>query len=117
VIVTFWGSGCGPCIGELRLLRDSADTLSRHGVEVVAIAMDIEPNIRSLIAAQRIGFPILVAGEGDVHPMSVFGQATVTRPFGVFLAPEQRVLETRSGSIEPSELLPLLDRLFPVPAR
>ena len=42
------------------MLRDERALLDRHGVNVVAVALDLKENVAGFVEAEKLGFPVLV---------------------------------------------------------
>ena len=61
VVLSFWGSRCGPCRTQLDALDRSLKTYSTVGLRVFGIGVDDDP-LRSLefAQAQSVGFPLLL---------------------------------------------------------
>ena len=67
VVLSFWGSRCGPCRMQLASLDASLKTYSSVGLHVFGIGVDDDP-ARSLEFAkgQSVGFPLLLDPTKDV---------------------------------------------------
>jgi peroxiredoxin len=61
IVLSFWGSRCGPCRMQLAALDKSLKTYSSVGLRVFGIGVDDDP-ARSLefAKAQSVGFPLLL---------------------------------------------------------
>jgi peroxiredoxin len=67
VVLSFWGSRCGPCRAQLALLDKSLKTYNPAGLRVFGIGVDDDP-ARSLEFAegQKVEFPLLLDPTKDV---------------------------------------------------
>lgn len=61
VVVNFWGTWCGPCVGELPALQQLYDKYrSDSSVAVVTIAKDALADLQPWMAAKQYTFPTLL---------------------------------------------------------
>ena len=61
VVVTFWGSRCGPCSPQLAALERSRRTFASAGLRIFGVNVD-DDQARALeyASAQSVGFPLLL---------------------------------------------------------
>lgn len=61
VVVNFWGTWCGPCVGEMPALQQLYDKYrSDSAVAIVTIAKDALDDLQTWMAAKRYTFPTLL---------------------------------------------------------
>jgi peroxiredoxin len=65
VLIEFWSTECGPCIGELPALRAAYEKFHARGFEVVAISLDDkETALRRFIKEKDLPWPQHFDGKG-----------------------------------------------------
>lgn len=66
VLINFWATWCGPCKEEMPLLNRLA---SEHSGDLIVLGVNYAESVEvvdKFVAAERISFPILLDGAGDV---------------------------------------------------
>lgn len=67
VVLTFWGSNCGPCRGTLAMLDRSYGTYRSAGLDIYGISVDDDAaHARSFAADSRVQFAMLSDPEKSV---------------------------------------------------
>lgn len=60
VLVDFWATWCGPCIGELPNVKQNYDLYHAKGFEIVGISLDENPEqLAAFLKEQQIAWPTL----------------------------------------------------------
>lgn len=110
VVVNFWATWCGPCLGEIPLLNALQTRLGSQGLDVVGVSLDQEgwPALTSFIDHQAMTYPV-VLGSDDIAA-SYGGVAALPATFvidrdGVIVAKVE-------GPIRPGVYDELLQRLL-----
>jgi peroxiredoxin len=95
VVLNFMATWCGPCVGEIPLLRDVSSSVPEQAVVFVGIDVGETPQrVASFVREQAIPYPILVDQEGEAaaaYRVSVY-------PTTYYIDPEGKVLLARSGA-------------------
>jgi peroxiredoxin len=61
VVVTFWGSRCGPCGAQLAALERSRRTFATAGLRIFGVNVDDDQaRAREYAGAQSVGYPLLL---------------------------------------------------------
>lgn len=67
VVLSFWGSRCGPCRAQLEALDRSYETYRSAGLTVFGISVDDDPErAREFARARSVSFPLLHDPEKSV---------------------------------------------------
>ncbi len=68
VLLNFWATWCTPCIKEMPLLQSLAQRMTPHGVEVLAISVDVGGGavVKPFVTQQGWQLPILLDPLSDV---------------------------------------------------
>ncbi|MDB6038413.1 MAG: resA 1 [Verrucomicrobiales bacterium] len=65
VLVDFWATWCGPCIGELPHVKEAYSNLHDKGFEIVSISFDqSKEKLESFIKKEKMEWPQYFDGEG-----------------------------------------------------
>lgn len=66
VLVDFWATWCGPCVGEFPLMKQLYETYHEHGFEVVGISLDdSKADVQQFVADRELPWIIVCNAEGD----------------------------------------------------
>jgi peroxiredoxin len=95
VLVDFWSTWCGPCVGELPNLKRNYEQYHDRGFDVVGISLDDDRNnLQKFVADRKIPWPILFEDSGDAsgwnHPMATY--------YGIMAIPTT-ILVDRQGKV------------------
>jgi len=76
VLVDFWATWCGPCLGELPNVRKTYETFHDRGFDVIGISLDEDkPVLEAFLEKEKTPWPILFGttpeASGWKHPMAV----------------------------------------------
>jgi len=117
VVLNFWASWCGPCVGEAPHLNAISEAYAGDGVNVVGVnAKDDLANARSFEDRNRLDFPSWF--DPDQSIAAAFGGAAPTGlPTTLILDAEHRVAVRFLGGVTGASLTPYLDQVLAEGAR
>lgn len=96
VLVDFWATWCGPCIGELPNVKETYEKYHDRGFEVVGISLDSDrEQLEEFIQKEKLPWPILFEG-GDEE--TIGWNHPLARHYGVNAIP-LAVLINREGNV------------------
>src|SRR6185436_18175660 len=81
VLVDFWATWCGPCLGELPNIRKMHEAYKDRGFEVVAISIDSKRDaLESFLEKRKLPWLCL-------HEKDATGKQPMAIQYGVFAIP------------------------------
>jgi thiol-disulfide isomerase/thioredoxin len=90
VLVEFWSTTCGPCIGEMPTVKAAYEKLHDRGFEVVAISLDDkETALRRFIKEKELPWPQHFDGKGWENQFAV--------RYGIFSIPTMWLVDKRGN--------------------
>jgi thiol-disulfide isomerase/thioredoxin len=90
VLVEFWSTTCGPCIGEMPKVKAAYQKLHDQGFEVVAISLDDkESALRRFIEEKELPWPQHFDGKGWENQFAV--------RYGIFSIPTMWLVDKRGN--------------------
>ena len=102
MLINFWATWCGPCRQEIPMLKQYQ---SQHpSVQVVGIAVDSTPAVKSFAAKMKFNYPILVGESEAMDAAASMGVDIVAFPFTVFVGPQGHLLGMHTGELHPEHL-------------
>jgi thiol-disulfide isomerase/thioredoxin len=100
VLIDFWATWCGPCVREIPNVKAVYDKYHRHGLEVIGVSLDNDPEkLRAFLDQNRLSWP------------QVFFQGTkergwnnpIAKKYGIQSIPTMFLLD-RSGHLVTTDL-------------
>jgi len=94
VVLNFWATWCGPCVGEMPYFQDITRTWNAD--EVVILAINLEENastVKNFLAGERFTFTTLLDTEGTVGKR--YEVSSIPRTF--FIDRDGIIRETKQG--------------------
>jgi thiol-disulfide isomerase/thioredoxin len=88
VLVQFWSTTCGPCIGEMPTVKAAYEKFHGRGFDVVAISLDDkESALRRFIQEKGLPWPQYFDGKGWENRFAV--------QYGIFSIPTMWLVDKR----------------------
>ena len=95
VLVEFWSTSCGPCIGEMPTLKAVYQKLHEQGFEVVGISLDDKESVlRRFIKEKELPWPQHFEGNGWENKFAV--------RYGIFSIPTMWLVD-KAGKLRSTE--------------
>jgi peroxiredoxin len=112
VLVEFWSTTCGPCIGEMPGVKAAYEKLHSRGFEIVGISLDDkEKDLRRYLEEKALPWPQHFDGRGFSNEFAI--------KYGVFGIPTMWLVD-RQGRLRftqvGGQLEPVIERLLGEPA-
>ncbi|MDR2881397.1 MAG: TlpA family protein disulfide reductase [Azoarcus sp.] len=110
VLVNFWATTCSTCIEKMPDLSRTYEKFAARGLEIVAVAMDYDPEAQVRTYAEKAALPFKVARDSD-------GSAARTldirmTPTTVLIDRHGRIVHTYLGKPDFGALHALLEKLL-----
>ena len=104
LLLNFWASWCGPCIGEMAELQRYSAQQPANGVQVIGIALDDPAAVSAFLKAHPVAYPILLDKPGPADSSVRLGDRGGVLPYSVLVAADGRVLRTQLGPFANGEI-------------
>ena len=101
LLVNFWATWCPPCVKELPLLDQLAQTQAQaggQGLRVLGIAADKAANVTRWLQRQPLSFPVLIAETGGVALTRPLGNSNGGLPFSLLFDGAGELKQRRIGA-------------------
>lgn len=112
LIVNFWATWCPPCRKEMPLLDAAQQKWGKQGVQVIGIGIDDPISIKDYAKANKLGFPLLVAGPELIGLTMEFGNLSQGLPFSVIIGRDGALKHTKLGPFKDKDLDRLISPLI-----
>lgn len=103
VLVTFWATTCPGCIKEIPHLVELYQSLAPRGLEIIAVAMEYDPEDQVREMARQKQFPYPVALDRDGSAAAAFGGVKLT-PTSFLIDPKGRIVQYKLGEMDMTAL-------------
>jgi peroxiredoxin len=103
LLVTFWATTCPGCIKEMPHLVELYKELSPRGLEIIAIAMEYDPEdqVRTMAAQKQLPYPVALDSDGSAA--KAFGYVSLT-PSNFLIDPQGRIVQYKLGEMDMNAL-------------
>jgi peroxiredoxin len=115
VLVSFWSTGCAPCMAEMPTLIEFHRRHAARGLRTIAVAMSYDRPDLVLDVARRRQLPFDIALDVQGEIAEAFFRTQVT-PTKYLIDPQGRVVRTHVGRTDFADLQQRVDALLRAPA-
>ena len=104
VLLDFWATWCGPCIGELPNLQTAYKTYNPKGFDIIGISLDEdEEALRSFVKEKAMAWPEIFDGKGwEAGDAKTYGVRAI--PFTLLIGKDGNIaaVNPRGAALEPA---------------
>lgn len=104
VLLDFWATWCGPCVGELPNVQTNYKTYHSKGFDIVAVSLDEEKDaLTNFIKAKAMPWPQIFDGKGwEAGDAKAYGVQAI--PFSLLIGKDGKIaaVNPRGPALEPA---------------
>ncbi len=104
VLLDFWATWCGPCVGELPNVQTNYKTYHPQGFDIVAVSLDEDKDaLTSFIKAKAMPWPQIFDGKGwEAGDAKAYGVQAI--PFSLLIGKDGKIaaVNPRGPALEPA---------------
>ncbi|MCL2644933.1 MAG: TlpA family protein disulfide reductase [Betaproteobacteria bacterium] len=115
VLVNFWATTCSTCIEKMPDLIETHKKFAERGLEIIAVAMDYDPETQVRAYAAKAALPFKVALDTNGEIALGFKDVRMT-PMTFLIDRQGRIVHTYLGKPDFGALHVLLEKLLAKPA-
>jgi len=104
LLVNFWATWCPPCVEELPLLNAFYREHQARGWQVVGLAVDQLPAVRSFLQKLPLAFPVGMVGFAGTELSRILGNPGGGLPYTVVFDQSGVVLHQKVGKVSRADL-------------
>jgi len=110
-LVSFWATTCSTCIEEMPDLIKTHEKFAARGLEIIAVAMDYDPEEQVRAYAGQAGLPFKVVLDSNGSVARDFKDVRMT-PMAFLIDRQGRIIHTYLGKPDFGALHALLEKLL-----
>ena len=104
LVVNFWATWCPPCIEELPMLDQFYKDNTGRKVQVLGLAVDKTPAVRTFLQKTPISFPMGITGSSGLELCLSLGNTSGALPFSVVMGADGAIKHRKMGKVTAQEL-------------
>lgn len=113
LVVNFWARWCSPCRAEIPELIKFRQA-HRGKIEVLGIGLEDQPAaVREFASAQRINYPLFLAGTQGIPLLQALGNTAGGLPYTLYIDRNGRITGSKLGQLKAADLDAAAKELLP----